>query len=528
MPKKKKGKGGDDAGSEAPEDLGLPVGDVSGNALIGISGDILTKHEEQYFANCDRELMLMHFKAANEKIVLLEMERVQKQADNQELKATLEKEKANQEDIFEYLRGEIHNKNNHINELQDKNLTLMEEQERMTQENERTQQQLIDKASEEKVMLQQEVRDVRAELKKVETFIKKENELEIELADKVKQIEDDRKAHADKISDLERKHVQEKDRLKKEMLLKLRETKANLLKMTDNQLDTTTKRTIAENEQMSTELAWQSKETEKLIKKNDKVMGENANLRRELSLHKQTQEEFARKVNVYQKTIKTLLAKLNDLDAKQQAELMRMQLEDDEKDREKAEGLRERESLEVGLTDTAARLQAAHEEVSRMRTLLQEMEEKHANVLSLQDEAVKFTLQCLLDVQAHESSRRYARGDEFGGRDPDEPLSLQTLDPNKREEVMDYILEQLRAYQEQLRELELHNAWKQHTAEQPRDGVQLPRIPGAGPVWAAPPPPNSSAFFGDPRHGDDVVIGVGQPLRDARVYGKRSKLPTRL
>ena len=60
--------------------------------------------------------------------------------------------------------------------------------------------------------------------------------------------------------------MQEKDRLKKEMLYKLRETKANLLKMTDNQLDTTTKRTIAENEQMSSELAWQSKETEKLIR----------------------------------------------------------------------------------------------------------------------------------------------------------------------------------------------------------------------------------------------------------------------
>ena len=45
--------------------------------------------------------------------------------------------------------------------------------------------------------------------------------------------------------------------VEKEMLYKLRETKANLLKMTDNQLDTTTKRTIAENEQMSSELAWQ-------------------------------------------------------------------------------------------------------------------------------------------------------------------------------------------------------------------------------------------------------------------------------
>ena len=144
--------------------------------------------------------------------------------------------------------------------------------------------------------------------------------LERELDEKSRKIESDALAHQTAISDLERKHVQEKDRLKTEMLYKLRETKANLLKMTDNQLDTTTKRTIAENEQMSSELAWQSKETEKLIKKNDKLMSENGSLKRELSLQKQTQEEFARKVNVYQKTIKTLLARLNELDSKQQLE----------------------------------------------------------------------------------------------------------------------------------------------------------------------------------------------------------------
>ena len=167
------------------------------------------------------------------------------------------------------------------------------------------------------------------------------------------------------------------------MLLKLRETKANLLKMTDNQLDTTTKRTIAENEQagrlrlppplaraialtaprrttgrthrrtnplspprnrtalttsppppkpqMSSELAWQSKETEKLIRKNDKLIGENQSLRRELALHKQTQEEFAKKVHVYQKTIKTLLAKLNALDANQQSELQKLKFDEEEK-----------------------------------------------------------------------------------------------------------------------------------------------------------------------------------------------------
>ena len=42
------------------------------------------------------------------------------------------------------------------------------------------------------------------------------------------------------------------------------------------------------------------------------------------ALHKQTQEEFARKVHVYQKTIKTLLAKLNALDAAQQQELQKV------------------------------------------------------------------------------------------------------------------------------------------------------------------------------------------------------------
>ena len=90
---------------------------------------------------------------------------------------------------------------------------------------------------------------VKAQLKRIDNFIKKEEELTTELADKRRLLEENSKEHATKVSDLERKHVQEKDRLKKEMLYKLRETKANLLKMTDNQLDTTTKRTIAENEQ---------------------------------------------------------------------------------------------------------------------------------------------------------------------------------------------------------------------------------------------------------------------------------------
>ncbi len=49
--------------------------------------------------------------------------------------------------------------------------------------------------------------------------------------------------------------------LKKEMLAKIKETKLSLLAMTEDQLHTTTQRTIMENEQMTTELQYQSRQT---------------------------------------------------------------------------------------------------------------------------------------------------------------------------------------------------------------------------------------------------------------------------
>lgn len=425
----------------------------------------------------------------------------------------------------------------------------------MSQEHERMLQEANDHAMEERATMTQEIARLKDELNKVKTFISLKAEMEAELAEKTRMLKDNAKEYQTAIADLERKHVQEKDRLKKEMLFKLRETKAKLLQMTDNQLDTTTKRTIAENEQMSSELAWQSRETEKLIRRNDKLMNENAGLKRELGLHKQTQEDFAKKVNVYQKTIKTLLAKLNHMDASQQAELQRMHLEDDEKEREKAEGLREREHLEDGLAEASARLAAAQQEVEQLQTVLSEVEGKYAGVLGLQDEAVKFALQCLVDIKERQSMQNSTdgaragriadtkNGDGDGSADDGSRVggrSLSTLDASARDEVMGYLLEQLQAYQNQLKELELHNAWKQHTAHhanQAGPALTLPPIVPTGAcaagqhyststVWASPPPPVGgadalgavTATMGELGEGQ-VVVPVNAPLRP---YGKRA------
>ena len=63
---------------------------------------------------------------------------------------------------------------------------------------------------------------------------------------------------------------------------KIKETKLSLLAMTEDQLHTTTKRTIMENEQMTIELQYQSKETEKLLVQNEKLKEENASMRRQV------------------------------------------------------------------------------------------------------------------------------------------------------------------------------------------------------------------------------------------------------
>lgn len=54
------------------------------------------------------------------------------------------------------------------------------------------------------------------------------------------------------------------------------------MKLTDNQLEMTTKRTIMENEQMSIELSYQSRQTEKLLNKNSKWVEPSVCLQRRM------------------------------------------------------------------------------------------------------------------------------------------------------------------------------------------------------------------------------------------------------
>ena len=68
---------------------------------------------------------------------------------------------------------------------------------------------------------------------------------------------------------------------------------------------------------------------------------------------------------MYQKTIKTLLAKLNAGDATRRAEVQRAQYEEEEKEREKAEDQQLIESLEEEVASLGRQLEATMEDKER-------------------------------------------------------------------------------------------------------------------------------------------------------------------
>jgi hypothetical protein len=75
-------------------------------------------------------------------------------------------------------------------------------------------------------------------------------------------IEQEKKDKMIEINERERSKIYAIKKLSEEMDYKVRETQANLMALNDEQLQTTTRLTILQNHQLTTELDYQSKQTE--------------------------------------------------------------------------------------------------------------------------------------------------------------------------------------------------------------------------------------------------------------------------
>eukprot|EP00927_Polykrikos_kofoidii_P041490 TRINITY_DN35380_c0_g2_i1.p1 TRINITY_DN35380_c0_g2~~TRINITY_DN35380_c0_g2_i1.p1 ORF type:complete len:572 (-),score=96.06 TRINITY_DN35380_c0_g2_i1:166-1803(-) len=152
--------------------------------------------------------------------------------------------------------------------------------------------------------LQMKNEHLEAELHKVAEFRQNKAEMEAELALKSRQLKEQAEEHQRQISVFDRNKVIELDQARKDMKQQIKDTRDELKSRTKDQLDATTKRTIMDNDQKSTELLFQSKNTEQLLDKNKALSEENAQLRRNVLIHKELENELARRTHLYQKLLK--------------------------------------------------------------------------------------------------------------------------------------------------------------------------------------------------------------------------------
>ena len=166
----------------------------------------------------------------------------------------------------------------------------------------------IDGLNAEYKAAQDEADDV-AEFRMMRPEIESENrELQEKLADEVQR-------HNESKTKMDRDRIQATERLRMEMLLKIKETKANLSALNDEQQQTTTRLTIMQNSQLTQELEFQSKQTESLLVQNNDFRQEIETLKKDIEIHKEVEKELAKRSHFFQKVIKRYKLQIAELEA---------------------------------------------------------------------------------------------------------------------------------------------------------------------------------------------------------------------
>lgn len=234
------------------------------------------------------------------------------QVENFKLFEELEIQRVNLRDISEFLTNELKARSLTTTALEEKVLELQQHVEDQRKHYESEFAKLQAERNLETEAAEERLREFERKMRGAQEFIDRREQLEQEMSALQASLESVRKEREAKISELDRQHIQEKERWRRETTARIKEAKLAMMRLTDAQLENTTKRTITENDHMAAELAYQSRQMEKLLSRNAELGAEVAELHRVADISRATHDTLAARNSMYQKTIKALLEKLKD------------------------------------------------------------------------------------------------------------------------------------------------------------------------------------------------------------------------
>eukprot|EP00736_Rhodelphis_marinus_P013558 Rmarinus@m.12617 len=418
--------------------------------LLNTVHDSLSEHEFGELLAKDPTDLVSMISVLRTRLQSSESAKKAREKEVSELTEQLKKHKVDHGDIVSYLNAELNDKGALLVELE---MKLQNVQTRaIAMEEEYVAQLEAEKefAQNEEKRLKERISVLERRLEDLRDFTAMKEELETALDRLQKQIVVDKEESEKKRRELERKCVQDKEQVRRDMVAKLEETRRYLLRMTDEQLDATTKKTIKENDHMRAELVYQCRQTEKIMKQCDDLLQENKDLKLRFDLSEQQNSGLFQRACSLQRTIKALMTKVKEMSQKE--EELRKYLSRLEAARDGAgtggasaaafPTLAETEEM----LDLQAKYEAARSELLRIGMLV--------------DETTRFLLTSLDDVK-HQLGQ--AKAIEAGELTLEElhdglqkgdmlyvPAALDSLDLSLRQKVIEFLVTKVQSLDESL------------------------------------------------------------------------------
>lgn len=155
---------------------------------------------------------------------------------------------------------------------------------------------------------------LNGKLASLEEFRMQKDDLMAKFAMMENELEEMDKNHKQSIYELEKKQIIDKDRMKKDMFVRVDQLVSEFRKVSDKQMAETTKRTIRENVSITAQMSKMSDKTVELIEENDGLKAKEKKLLNKLKILEHNEKELTKKNLSGQKLINMLTEKCHELE----------------------------------------------------------------------------------------------------------------------------------------------------------------------------------------------------------------------
>ncbi|KAI8495376.1 hypothetical protein Bbelb_268310 [Branchiostoma belcheri] len=294
---------------------GWPVSSVPGAKGSAAGSRAASAVDEGPVSEARKEFYLIQIKDLERKRERQQQKAQELEDANKEFKDQYDQMSKDKHDIVTFLKRTLQERIDEVADLTDRLSALQQDKDQEKEAYEETIKSMKAEFQETKDNLSTENMNLQRALAGLEEFKIQREDLMRKFANLE---EDSRKLqdeHQEQMYKLERKAVVDKDRLKKEMVLKVNQVAAEFRKVSNKQMADTTKRTIRENASINSQLTKMSDKTMDMLQEIDELRAKEKHNRQQKQLLEANEKELAKKIHSSQKVIRMLTEKSKQTEA---------------------------------------------------------------------------------------------------------------------------------------------------------------------------------------------------------------------